>query len=132
MYEVRSYQCLLLLYYGRKGYFVRNLLMVATSSTNLSTILSGFKALSDPIRLQVIELLLTQELCVCELCEKLDISQSKLSFHLKNLKEADLVRSRQEGRWIYYRLNLSQFTILENYLSEYQQVGAILPAKSCQ
>ena len=106
--------------------------MVATSSTNLSTILSGFKALSDPIRLQVIELLQTQELCVCELCEKLDISQSKLSFHLKNLKEADLVRSRQEGRWIYYRLNLSQFTILESYLSEYKQIGAILPATSCQ
>lgn len=106
--------------------------MVATSSTNLSTILSGFKALSDPIRLQVIELLQTQELCVCELCEKLDISQSKLSFHLKNLKEADLVRSRQEGRWIYYRLNLSQFTILESYLSEYQKIAEILPAKSCQ
>ncbi|MGK7942136.1 MAG: ArsR/SmtB family transcription factor [Crocosphaera sp.] len=106
-------------------------MMVATSSTNLSTILSAFKALSDPIRLQVIELLQTQELCVCELCEKLNISQSKLSFHLKNLKEADLVHSRQQGRWIYYRLNLSQFAILENYLSEYQKVGEILPAKSC-
>ncbi|MDJ0511242.1 MAG: metalloregulator ArsR/SmtB family transcription factor [Crocosphaera sp.] len=105
--------------------------MLATISTDLSTILSGFKALSDPIRLQVIDLLQTQELCVCELCEKLNISQSKLSFHLKNLKEADLVLSHQEGRWIYYRLNLSQFTILENYLSEYQNISEILPAKSC-
>ncbi len=105
--------------------------MLTTSSPNLSTILSGFRALSDPIRLQVLELLQTQELCVCELCEKLDISQSKLSFHLKTLKDAELLRSRQEGRWIYYRLNLSQFAILEDHLSEYQQFSHILPAKSC-
>ncbi|MEA5533501.1 metalloregulator ArsR/SmtB family transcription factor [Crocosphaera sp. XPORK-15E] len=106
--------------------------MVTTTSTNLSTILSGFRALSDPIRLQVLELLQTQELCVCELCEKLDISQSKLSFHLKTLKDAELLRSRQEGRWIYYRLNLSQFIVLEEYLSEYRQFSEILPAKSCK
>ncbi|MEA5510438.1 metalloregulator ArsR/SmtB family transcription factor [Crocosphaera sp. UHCC 0190] len=106
--------------------------MVTTTPTNLSTILSGFRALSDPIRLQVLELLQTQELCVCELCEKLDISQSKLSFHLKTLKDAELVRSRQEGRWIYYRLNLSQFIVLEEYLSNYRQLSEILPAKYCQ
>ncbi|MDJ0662550.1 MAG: metalloregulator ArsR/SmtB family transcription factor [Crocosphaera sp.] len=106
--------------------------MVSATSTHLSTILLGFRALSDPIRLQVLELLKTQELCVCDLCEKLDINQSKLSFHLKNLKDAQLVRSRQEGRWIYYRLNLSQFTLLENYLSQYQQFKDILPASSCE
>ena len=105
--------------------------MLTTSSPNLLIILSGFRALSDPIRLEVLELLKTQELCVCELCEKLDISQSKLSFHLKNLKDAELVRSRQEGRWIYYHLNLSQFALLENYLSQYQQFKDILPASSC-
>ncbi|WP_107667316.1 helix-turn-helix transcriptional regulator [Cyanothece sp. BG0011] len=105
--------------------------MVTSTSTQLSTILLGFRALSDPIRLQVLELLKRQELCVCDLCEQLDISQSKLSFHLKNLKEAQLVRSRQEGRWIYYRLNLSQFALLENYLSQYQQFQDILPASPC-
>ncbi|MDJ0598612.1 MAG: metalloregulator ArsR/SmtB family transcription factor [Crocosphaera sp.] len=105
--------------------------MVTTSSTNLSTVLLGFRALSDPIRLQVLGLLKTQELCVCDLCKKLDINQSRLSFHLKNLKEAQLVRSRQDGRWIYYRLNLSQFVLLENYLSQYQQFKDILPAQSC-
>lgn len=105
--------------------------MVTTTSSNLSLILLGFRALSDPIRLQVLGLLQTQELCVCELCEKLDISQSKLSFHLKNLKDAELVRSRQKGRWIYYRLNLSQFLILEEYLSEYRRFGEVLPSQSC-
>jgi ArsR family transcriptional regulator, arsenate/arsenite/antimonite-responsive transcriptional repressor len=90
-----------------------------------------FRALADPLRIQIIELLRNQELCVCELCEKIDVSQSKLSFHLKNLKEANLVTSRQEGRWIYYSLNLAQFVILEQYLAEYRRFGSILPAKSC-
>ncbi len=96
------------------------------------SLVAGFHALSDPIRIQVLELLRSQELCVCELCEHLGITQSKLSFHLKNLKEADLVRSRQEGRWIYYSLNLSQFVILEQYLAEFRRFSPILPARSCQ
>jgi ArsR family transcriptional regulator len=92
---------------------------------------SGFRALSDPLRLKILSLLRSQELCVCELCEKLGVSQSKLSFHLKNLKEANLIRSRQEGRWIYYSLNLAQFIILEQYLAEYRRMGSVLPARSC-
>ncbi|MEN9231040.1 MAG: metalloregulator ArsR/SmtB family transcription factor, partial [Thermostichus sp. DG02_5_bins_236] len=48
----------------------------------------GFHALSDPIRLQVLQLLQGQELCVCDLCEILEVSQSKLSFHLKTLRDA--------------------------------------------
>lgn len=93
--------------------------------------LSCFHALSDPLRLQVIELLREQELCVCELCENLGVSQSKLSFHLKILKEAFLVRTRQEGRWIYYTLNLSQFVVLEQYLADYRRLSPIVPSRPC-
>lgn len=92
---------------------------------------TGFHALSDPLRLRVLALLRSQELCVCELCEKLEISQSKLSFHLKTLKEANLVRSRQEGRWIYYSLNLSGFLVLEEYLAEYRRLSMLVPARPC-
>lgn len=92
---------------------------------------SAFRALSEPLRLQILELLRSQELCVCELCEQLDVSQSKLSFHLKNLKEANLVHSRQQGRWMYYKLNLAQFVILEQYLAEYRRFSEIIPAKTC-
>jgi ArsR family transcriptional regulator, arsenate/arsenite/antimonite-responsive transcriptional repressor len=95
-------------------------------------VLAGFRALSDTLRLEIIELLRSQELCVCELCDRLDVSQSKLSFHLKNLKEANLVLARQEGRWIYYSLNLAQFVIIEQYLAEFRRFSPILPAKSCQ
>lgn len=92
---------------------------------------AGFHALSDPLRIQILELLRQQELCVCELCDRLSVPQPKLSFHLKTLKEAGLVRSRQEGRWIYYRLNLAQFLALEQYLAEYRRFSQMLPARPC-
>ncbi len=105
--------------------------MTATTAKQSNLIISGFHALSEPIRIQVLELLRERELCVCELCEIMDISQSKLSFHLKTLKESALVRPRQEGRWIYYSLNLPQLVILEQYLADYRRLAVMLPAKSC-
>jgi ArsR family transcriptional regulator len=45
------------------------------------------------------------ERCVCDLTDALDAAQSRLSFHLKVLKEAGLVTDRREGRWMYYTLN---------------------------
>ena len=104
--------------------------MQATTE-NLTHIGAGFRALSDPLRLQIIELLRSQELCVCEICDRLKVNQSKLSFHLKNLKEANLVRSRQQGRWMYYRLNLPQFVILERYLANFGQLRALFPTTKC-
>lgn len=92
---------------------------------------AGFHALSDPLRIQILELLRQQELCVCDLCDRLCVPQPKLSFHLKTLKEAGLVRSRQEGRWIYYSLNLAQFLALEQYLAEYRRFSQMLPARPC-
>lgn len=99
--------------------------------TGSPLILGGFHALSEPLRLQVLELLKQQELCVCELCDRLGTSQSKLSFHLKVLKDAQLVRTRQDGKWIYYSINPSQFAVLENYLTEFSQLSQISPAHPC-
>ncbi|HEY9747228.1 MAG TPA: metalloregulator ArsR/SmtB family transcription factor [Allocoleopsis sp.] len=105
--------------------------MPKAPSLPTTLVVAGFHALSDPIRLQVLELLRSQELCVCDLCEALEISQSKLSFHLKALKEAQLVRTKQEGRWIYYSLNLPQLVVLEQYLSEFRRFSPILPGRVC-
>lgn len=106
----------------------------ATQTTTQSedSIAAGFHALSEPLWLQILDLLRTKELCVCDLCEATGTSQSKLSFHLKVLKEAELVRSRQEGRWIYYSLNLPQFVVLEQYLAEYRRFSPIVPAQPCE
>lgn len=106
-------------------------LMLDTQSDK-ATIAANFHALSDPLRIQVIELLREQELCVCDLCEILGVTQSKLSFHLKTLKEVQLLRSRQEGRWIYYSLNLPQFVVLEQYLADYRRFSPIVPTRSCR
>ncbi|MGD1704857.1 ArsR/SmtB family transcription factor [Dapis sp. BLCC M229] len=92
---------------------------------------ASFHALSDPLRIQILELLRKQELCVCDICDRLNVPQSKLSFHLKNLKEASLVQGRQNGRWIYYSLNLSQLKILEQYLAEYKNINPF-PAQLCE
>jgi ArsR family transcriptional regulator, arsenate/arsenite/antimonite-responsive transcriptional repressor len=102
----------------------------ATIPNNL--IIVGFHALSEPLRIKVLELLRQRELCVCDLCDSLGVSQSKLSFHLKTLKEAALVNSRQEGRWIYYSLNLPQFAALEQYLADFRSLNQCLPANSCE
>ncbi|HUL04234.1 MAG TPA: metalloregulator ArsR/SmtB family transcription factor [Gemmatimonadales bacterium] len=64
-----------------------------------------FHALSDETRLQIVEMLSHGERCVCELQDALDAGQSRLSFHLKTLKDAGLVTDRREGRWSYYALS---------------------------
>lgn len=99
--------------------------------TENDLISAGFQALSDPIRLQVLALLQDQEQCVCDLCEQLAIGQSKLSFHLKRLRDADLVHTRQDGRWIYYRLNSQQFKSLQNYLESYGKVVSFYTPRCC-
>lgn len=98
---------------------------------NQANMITGFHALSDSIRIQVLDLLRTRELCVCEITEILDIPQSKLSFHLKTLKEANLLNSRQQGKWTYYSINLSQLVILEQYLSEFRRTIVLLPTRVC-
>jgi ArsR family transcriptional regulator, arsenate/arsenite/antimonite-responsive transcriptional repressor len=64
-----------------------------------------FHALSDETRLSILKRLRHGERCVCELTDVLDAAQSRLSFHLRVLKEAGLVIDRREGRWMYYTLN---------------------------
>ncbi len=64
-----------------------------------------FHALSDGTRLSILHRLRFGERCVCDLTDALDAAQSRLSFHLKVLKDAGLVTDRREGRWMYYTLN---------------------------
>ena len=64
-----------------------------------------FKALSDPNRLAILELLRGGEQCACVLLEQLSLTQSGLSYHMKILCQSGLVDSRQEGKWTHYRLS---------------------------
>ena len=72
-----------------------------------ATLAAGFKALSDPARLQLISLVAAhgdQEACVCDLTEPVGLSQPTVSHHLKLLVEAGILSREQRGKWAYYKL----------------------------
>ena len=65
------------------------------------------KALSDPIRREILEMLKSGRLSAGEIAEKFPVSGAAVSKHLSVLKEADLIRDNREGKFIYYELNTS-------------------------
>ncbi|MGA7281511.1 MAG: metalloregulator ArsR/SmtB family transcription factor [Acidimicrobiia bacterium] len=73
-------------------------------ATSLESRAGTFGALSDPIRLSILDELSRDQRCVCELQEALDIAPNLLSYHLRMLREAGLVESSRRGRWVDYRL----------------------------
>jgi ArsR family transcriptional regulator len=70
----------------------------------ISEMESLFRALADATRLRILGLLLTGEVCVCDIHESLKVPQPKASRHLAYLRRAGLVETRKEGLWVYYRL----------------------------
>ena len=79
--------------------------MSAAATVNAERAAQLFHALSDPIRVEVVSLLLDGERCVCDLMDDLELQQSRLSWHLKALVDAGIISGRREGRWNYYSLN---------------------------
>jgi ArsR family transcriptional regulator len=79
--------------------------MATRTDINVERAAELFHALSDQTRLSILQRLRLGEKCVCDLTDALDAAQSRLSFHLKVLKDAGLVTDRREGRWMYYTLN---------------------------
>lgn len=90
--------------------------MTQATALNPSRAAAVFHALSDPTRLEILSCLGGSERCVCDMTGALDAAQSRLSFHLKVLKEAGLITDRRSGRWVYY-------TIVPDVLAE---AGAFL------
>ena len=84
------------------------------ASPDLARAARLFHALSDETRLAVLDMLRSGEQCVCDLQGALDAAQSRLSFHLKVLKDAGLVRDRKEGRWSYYAIDPDAVAELES------------------
>jgi ArsR family transcriptional regulator len=76
------------------------------SNTTLQTeaLLQRFQAVAEETRFRIVQLLAGGERCVCELQAELDAAQSRLSFHLKKLKDAGVVSDRRAGRWVHYSL----------------------------
>lgn len=70
----------------------------------MKTYLAVTKALSDPNRVRILCALRDGELCVCQLTSLLQLAASTVSKHCAILHQADLIDSRKDGRWVYYRL----------------------------
>lgn len=80
------------------------------------------KALADPNRLRIFDLLMQGDSCNCELNEKLGLSPNLLSHHLGVLRQAGLVRSRRDaidGRWIYYAINKNLVADWRDWLNQF-------------
>jgi ArsR family transcriptional regulator, arsenate/arsenite/antimonite-responsive transcriptional repressor len=85
-----------------------------------------FHALAEETRLRIIERLRAGEECVCNLTDTLETGQSRLSFHLKTLKDAGLVKDRRQGRWIYYSLDQDAIRDLERFIRRLEAERGVL------
>lgn len=80
----------------------------------------AFKALADPVRLQLLNMIATAEdggVCACDLVETLDRSQPTISHHLKVLRDAGLVTSERRGTWIWYSVDPERVDALQRALA---------------
>jgi ArsR family transcriptional regulator, arsenate/arsenite/antimonite-responsive transcriptional repressor len=78
----------------------------------MKTLVEALKALGEENRITIVRMLCEGEMCVCELIERLGLSQSAVSHHVKILKQAGLIRDRRQGKWIFYSLNRDAFESL--------------------
>ena len=81
------------------------------------------KALSDPVRREVLDMLKKERLSAGQISEKFEITDAAISRHLSVLKEADLVRDTREGKFIYYELNTSVLEEIMKWISSLKGDG---------
>jgi ArsR family transcriptional regulator, arsenate/arsenite/antimonite-responsive transcriptional repressor len=80
-----------------------------------------FRALADPIRLELLALIAAHgPMCVCHLEEALAYKQPRISKHLSTLKRAGLVTSRREGTWVYYQLSDGMLDVARSFIDQVQ------------
>ncbi len=84
------------------------------------------KALSDPLRVRILSALVKSELCVCEMADAFEVSQSTLSTHLQVLRHAGLVGIEKRRTWIIYRLAENERARLEHLWKEFHLDNSIL------
>ncbi len=78
-----------------------------------------FKALSDPTRREILNLLKERTMSAGEIVEQFNMTGATISHHLSILKDADLISDRHEGKYIYYELNLSVFEEILNWFNDF-------------
>jgi ArsR family transcriptional regulator len=104
--------------------------MASATTIDVGRAAQLFHALSDETRVELLQLLSSGERCVCELTDALDAAQSRLSFHIKVLKDAGLLTDRREGRWMYYTVNPAALAETAELLGELKP-KRVARANSC-
>lgn len=105
-----------------------------TTRTDLPRASRLFQALSDETRLRIVQMLSGGERCVCDLQEAVGAYQSRLSFHLKKLKDTGVVSDRREGRWVFYALRTEALEEMRAFLAGVEPTGepwAASPTEEC-
>ncbi|UFH58177.1 ArsR/SmtB family transcription factor [Sulfurovum mangrovi] len=99
----------------------------------MENLLQISKAFSDLNRINITALIQReQELCVCEICDTLDLSQPLVSRHLKQLKEAGILQSHQDGKWIIYSITKHPSKLLLKYLEEIREEEILPKLVACK
>jgi ArsR family transcriptional regulator len=94
-------------------------MIFAMGKTNSNSSLDVlFRALADPTRLRLLNLISNREICVCYFVEILGLSQPKISRHLAYLRRAGIVAARRDGRWTHYRLAMPKDSAARGILQE--------------
>ncbi len=84
----------------------------------METRVAIFKALADPARLDILEMLSPEIRCNCHLQDQMDLAPNLLSYHLKILREAGLIVGTKRGRWVDYALTSQAKDLLASALPE--------------
>lgn len=101
--------------------------MVTETTLSDTLVLRRFQAVAEETRFRIVRLLSPGEMCVCELQDELGAAQSRLSFHLRKLKDAGVVTDRRDGRWVYYRLVPEALEEMRGVLSDVKPSGSWEP-----
>jgi ArsR family transcriptional regulator, arsenate/arsenite/antimonite-responsive transcriptional repressor len=91
---------------------------MSTDTLHDDALLQRFQAVAEETRFRIVQRLAGGERCVCDLQDDLDAAQSRLSFHLKKLKDAGVVADRRVGRWVYYSLVPEALEEMRAFLGE--------------
>jgi ArsR family transcriptional regulator len=89
----------------------------------MDRIVSLGKALSDPARVRILNLLLSSEACVCELVDALEMGQSSVSNHLQVLRTVGVVQARRKRTWVIYSLSPETRPVIQSAFAQYGPSG---------
>lgn len=100
----------------------------------MQEILETLKILSDEVRLKIVSLLAENKLCVCELMEALRMSQSRISNHLRILRNTGIIEVKREGKWMFYSLakdtmDKTLWEIMQTIINKIDEEGHLIREK---